>query len=244
MHSETQVKKSHAADRGGEEEKRAGRTGDIKGSKPEEFMKQIAETLAADLVELGKELDAFDGFWAVYPRGTNKAKAKVSFNRLSDKDKHNCLIGAKHHSDNNPQWQDPTKIPHATTFINGKRWEDEIVIESKPIDQVQKKQGQSAIDSVWSAFAQMWPTMFVAKYGVKPLPVWRSQVSKLEDKYVMRGIRTACDSGAEFPPSLPTFLRYCAKTFGEETAQPKLPKPECTQEVALNAIAEMRKILR
>ncbi len=207
-------------------------------------MKQLAESLSADLVNASKEIDEFEGFWAIYPRSTNKAKAKISFNRLSEKDKHHCLIGAKYHADNNPQWRDPTLIPHATTFINGRRWEDGLVIESKPIDRVQEKQSLSPIDSVWSAFAQMWPTIFVAKYGEKPMPVWRSQVSKLEIKYVMRGIKVACASGAAFPPSLPTFLKYCAKTFGEETQQPKLPKPECSQEVALNAIEEMRKILR
>jgi hypothetical protein len=206
-------------------------------------MKKMAEALADDLIEIGKELDEFEAFWAAYPRKTAKAKAKLAYKKLSAKDRHHCLIGTKNHADNNPQWKNPVLIPHAATFINGKRWEDEIVIESKPIDRVQEKQGQSPIDSVWSAFAQMWPSLFVEKYGVKPLPVWRTQVSKLEIKYVMRGIKIACASGEQFPPSLPTFLKYCSKTFGEETAQPKLPKPECSQEVALKAIAEMRKIL-
>lgn len=205
-------------------------------------MKQIADEIPADLVEASKELDEFEAFWKVYPRATNKAKAKVSFNRLSQKDKHNCLIGAQYHADNNPQWRDPTKVPHATTFINGKRWEDEIVEEVTPVDRAQVDQSKSPVDAVWSAFAQMWPSLFVSKYGEKPLPVWRTQVNKLPMVRVLRGIRYACNSKKEFPPSLPTFLGYCASTFEEENPT-ALPKPAGDPKVAQAAISEMLQIL-
>jgi hypothetical protein len=206
-------------------------------------MKQIATAIPSDLANASSEIDEFEGFWSIYPRKTNKAKAKISFNRLSAKDKHNCLIGAKRHADHNPQWKDPSKIPHATTFINGARWEDDIVEQKNGTDRVQETQTDSPVDMVWSALAQMYPSIFVAKYGEKPLPVWRSQLKNIPMERLQRGLKMTLHSKSDFPPSLPTFMVYCAQRFDEETAQPKLPKPECTQEVALNAIAEMRSIL-
>ena len=63
----------------------------------------------------------FDDFWAAYPRKTNKAKAKIAFMRLSAKDKKAARAGV----DSYPWSQEARYIPHATTWINGRRWEDE-----------------------------------------------------------------------------------------------------------------------
>jgi len=63
----------------------------------------------------------FEEFWAGYPRKTNKAKAKVSFERLSQKDRKAAMEALSVYP-----WSDEQRyIPHATTWINGRRWEDE-----------------------------------------------------------------------------------------------------------------------
>jgi len=63
----------------------------------------------------------FDDFWAAYPRKTNKAKAMISFMRLSKKDKQAATSALAKYP-----WSDEARfIPHATTWLNGRRWEDE-----------------------------------------------------------------------------------------------------------------------
>ena len=63
----------------------------------------------------------FDEFWDAYPRKTNKAKAKVAFDRLSQKDRK----AAKDALVTYPWSNEKRYIPHATTWIHGRRWEDE-----------------------------------------------------------------------------------------------------------------------
>jgi len=63
----------------------------------------------------------FEEFWADYPRKTNKAKAKVSFERLSQKDRKAAMEALAVY----PWSTEQRYIPHATTWINGRRWEDE-----------------------------------------------------------------------------------------------------------------------
>jgi hypothetical protein len=205
-------------------------------------MKHIATAIPTDLANAASEIDEFEGFWSIYPRKTNKAKAKISFNRLSAKDKHNCLIGAKHHADHNSQWKDPSKIPHATTFINGKRWEDEIVEQKSGTDRVQETQTNSPVDMVWSALAQMYPSIFVAKYGEKPLPVWRTQLKDIPLERLQRGLRLTLHSKSEYPPSLPTFIMYCAERFDEQHPT-ALPRPYSDPKLAEEALSECLRIL-
>lgn len=63
----------------------------------------------------------FEEFWAGYPRKTNKAKAKTAFDRLSPKDRK----AAKEALAFYPWSTEQRFIPHATTWIHGRRWEDE-----------------------------------------------------------------------------------------------------------------------
>jgi len=69
--------------------------------------------------------DSFDTFWEAYPRHEAKEKAKVAWNRATESE-HVLAIGVaqvmgvlvKNGS------QEKQFVPHATTFIHGKRWED------------------------------------------------------------------------------------------------------------------------
>lgn len=76
--------------------------------------------------------EAFEIFWKEYPRKVSKEKSRQWFaknkpNReLLDK----ILASLKKHKLTR-QWQDPQYIPHPITWLNQKRWEDEVDCEPK-----------------------------------------------------------------------------------------------------------------
>ena len=75
--------------------------------------------------------EAFDKFWSIYPRKTNKKKAKDLFlKKCTDENILNKMINAIIYQKKSEQWQNIKYIPHATTWLNGERWEDEINISS------------------------------------------------------------------------------------------------------------------
>lgn len=67
---------------------------------------------------------AFDEFWAAYPRHDGKVAAKRKWDRLHLKPEE---IGAIHQALGwqVPRWRDPDFIPHASTYLHNRRWEDE-----------------------------------------------------------------------------------------------------------------------
>lgn len=70
----------------------------------------------------------FASFWAVYPRKVSKQKAEQAFMKLKpDDDLYSKIMDGLEKSKRSAQW---TKdggqfIPHAATWLNGRRWEDE-----------------------------------------------------------------------------------------------------------------------
>jgi len=162
----------------------------------------------------------FEDFWQVYPRKTDRKKAEVAFNRLSDKDKFNAIQGAKYHRQQNPQWRNPKLIPHPTTFLNGARWADEVVIDIK--DKIVEDQAKSPVDMVWSAMTQLYGNTWINKFGESPTEIWRKMLRNISVDRIKRGLKMTADNNLEFPPSLPTFISYCSRTF-EEQYPPALP---------------------
>lgn len=73
--------------------------------------------------------DAFNRFWAAYPRKEDKQKAKKAFERLKpDEGLLETMLAGIERQKKSAQW---TKdggqfIPHPTTWLNGCRWEDEM----------------------------------------------------------------------------------------------------------------------
>jgi hypothetical protein len=72
----------------------------------------------------GKENDQrFDQFWTTFPRKTDKARAKRSFLRLSKTDQELAVSNiARLYSETPAQF-----VPHPSTYLNGKRWEDQAI---------------------------------------------------------------------------------------------------------------------
>lgn len=64
----------------------------------------------------------FDRFWSAYPRKTAKIKAEAAFKRVDvDVD---TLIAAVEQQKLSEQWRRGV-IPHAATWLNQQRWQDE-----------------------------------------------------------------------------------------------------------------------
>ena len=92
--------------------------------------KDIKETVLTDSKEKAAPaaLDrAFDKFWVVYPRKVGKQDAKKAFLRLAPDDALlNTILTAASRQAKMEQWSEPRYIPHPATWLNGRRWEDEI----------------------------------------------------------------------------------------------------------------------
>ena len=120
------------------------------------------------------ESPTFGVFWVHYPRKTAKAKAQEKFAALSDADKFAAIKGAEYHSKCNPQWRNPQLVPMAATYINGKRWEDEIVEDRDAKARVHSSITTGPAMMVWKAMTQMFGKPWIDRHGESPMPVWVS----------------------------------------------------------------------
>ena len=65
----------------------------------------------------------FDQFWKTFPRKTDKARAKRSFLRLTKTEQELAVSNIQRlYSETPAQF-----IPHPSTYLNGKRWEDQAI---------------------------------------------------------------------------------------------------------------------
>lgn len=69
----------------------------------------------------------FDNFWGIYGYKVSRQDAEKAWGKLSESEKLECISKL-------PEWikyqksQTWKKMPHAATFLNGKRWNDEVDI--------------------------------------------------------------------------------------------------------------------
>lgn len=78
---------------------------------------------------------AFDRFWTVYPKKTAKAVAKKAFDKIAPDDALlDTMIKSVESFKKTQQWlkDDGQYIPNPTTWLNQRRWEDELPQQDKP----------------------------------------------------------------------------------------------------------------
>jgi hypothetical protein len=75
--------------------------------------------------------EEFELFWKSYPRHESKSSAMKAFKKV--KVDINILLKAIAQQKNSKQWKDNI-IPHASTWLNQSRWEDEII--TKPTNDI------------------------------------------------------------------------------------------------------------
>lgn len=75
-----------------------------------------------------KEIEAmFEDFWREYPRKVDKVNAFKAFKKVcKDRKMLATLLAALAQHRKTQQWQTKTLIPHASTWLNGRRWEDDL----------------------------------------------------------------------------------------------------------------------
>jgi hypothetical protein len=78
--------------------------------------------------------DNFGAFWQLYPRRVAKLDAQRAWARLTSQQRSECLARLPLHVD---YWHGTETlrqfIPHPATFLNGRRWEDEIEDNYAPL---------------------------------------------------------------------------------------------------------------
>jgi hypothetical protein len=76
----------------------------------------------------------FDDFWDTYPRKKDKGRAKKIWeSQKCDILAKEIIEDVKNRTINEAQWQDEQFIPHPSTYLRNKRWEDEITLRrTKP----------------------------------------------------------------------------------------------------------------
>lgn len=81
-------------------------------------------------VDVNETLKSFNSFWEKFPKKKAKKTAWAAWKRLSpNKEMLDKIIDGLNNQIKSSEWikNDGQFIPHASTWINGKRWEDEIV---------------------------------------------------------------------------------------------------------------------
>ena len=91
--------------------------------------------------------DWFDRFWSIYPRKTNRVQAVKAWDKLKP-DLALCKVMAEaiRSQMKSQQWQDPQHIPHPSTWLNGRRWDDELPDEARETGQQAARRGRIALD--------------------------------------------------------------------------------------------------
>ena len=93
-------------------------------------------------VEASPYSKEFETFWELYPRKVNKQKAHEVFKKLNPSESLlGVMLTSLKQQRQSEQWQTMQFIPHATTWLNGRRWEDEL--EPARPQQQQRTQTQS-----------------------------------------------------------------------------------------------------
>lgn len=81
------------------------------------------------------DADGFAAFWAAYPKKTGKADALKAWNKLKPDIVLQAKMGeALTAQKKSPQWtkNNGQYIPMPSTWLNGKRWEDEVQTQTQP----------------------------------------------------------------------------------------------------------------
>ncbi len=102
----------------------------------------------------GHDPEGFAKFWAQYPRKTAKDKAQSAWNRLKPDVglQDTILHDLAQRKQNDHQWREVAFTPHAATYLNGQRWQDEIIkpnLQNVPVRQGKQNQSDDTSD-LWA----------------------------------------------------------------------------------------------
>jgi hypothetical protein len=85
------------------------------------------------ITHINKYIDQFEAFWKIYPKKVSKENAKKAWIKIKPNDELIAKI-TKAVKDQKLSDREQQFIPHAASWLNAKRWEDEIAgTTQKPI---------------------------------------------------------------------------------------------------------------
>lgn len=82
-------------------------------------------------------MEKFDEFWMIYPRKTAKGAARVAYLKALKKTDHLSLITAAC-ALAEQSGRENKFTPHASTWLNQERWEDELIVEVQSISKAER----------------------------------------------------------------------------------------------------------
>jgi hypothetical protein len=84
--------------------------------------------LGAALIPRLDKTAGFDEFWEAYPKKKAKAEALKAWTKNECwKAAGNIITDVSNRVKVDPSWADKQYVPNGATYLNGKRWEDEII---------------------------------------------------------------------------------------------------------------------
>lgn len=86
--------------------------------------------------------ELFNKFWAEYPKKRDKQSSKKAFTKLNvDVKLFNQMMASLSQAKNSYDWQKNggQYIPYPSTWLNGRRWEDELATVSQPQPHIEEK---------------------------------------------------------------------------------------------------------
>ena len=137
---------------------------DYKGYKEKEDIntKDISKNYSATDVAPARDDMTFDEFWKIYPIKKNKVRAK----KIWDREKFRLIVtlicsDVLKRTRSEPQWQDKQYIPHPSTYLGNKLWEDEFIEPSTP----RKSSGKSSSFDAYQAELKQQQKGHVYEHG-------------------------------------------------------------------------------
>lgn len=199
--------------------------------------------------ETGKPI-TFEEFYSAYPKKTEKVKAEMEWNKLSDIEKHSAFIDIPNRLEHHSQWQTKSFIPSPRRFLLRKLWTDEIVKDKTRAEKQQdKEQGDlTPLSRFWNLLDQMYGEKLLRAHGEVMPRLWRIKLKDITHKQITHIINYLEVDYSKYDgvPDLPKITMI--KSIGDrswETEKPLLaldnPSKDSTVRIALE---EMKEILR
>lgn len=87
--------------------------------------------------DIERQEEFFSRFWEIYPRKSNKYKARMAWEGIPiDLNVYGDILRAVEAYSKSKQWQDKMYVPYPETFLNDRRWEDELPTADKKQESV------------------------------------------------------------------------------------------------------------
>lgn len=210
-------------------------------------MKKVKASIVDSKDNLINESDltmnlSFDYFYNSYPKKENKKKSKSLWDKLSDKKKMLAIVDVPRRLETHSQWSDKQFIPAPNVYLNGEKWNDEIVVKKTLEDKIDEAGDGTDFDKFWKALIQMYGGKFSNSFGLTMPSLWRIGLKGLTKKEIARIINYLMNDKDERMADLPKIKRIRSIGVFQGTFL-ELPKPKVNKTKVKSEVEKMKSIL-